>query len=461
MGRMRLVPTVAALTLAAVVSTPAQNDDLVSRKTAIRLALRTAEFDQALVAAERLNVDAPADPEAIALYGDALWGSGLFDEAEQAYHDALARAPEFHRARYGVARALATRSRLTDALGEVRAALALAPDDWDVHALGGSIYERLARYDEAADEYERYAALVPAEDPLPAQTALARAMFLRSFKGRMPLSMRPKDASALHVAPFKLIKNKILVQGRINGTRVDWVLDTGAERTGISTETAMRTGVRPITSTLTAGVGSPRLRQVLVARIDSLEVGSLKIRNVPVSIRNPVLGGAPRWQGESLSPLALGLSTIVDYEKRRVTFGHTLPAVDQSSDVRLPMRFHRLAMVRGVLNARHPAYFVVDTGGELISISAEMADTLDMHPPRKIPLRVFGLSGLDEGAFLLPGIDLDFDAIGYRKVGLAVLNLRAPSVLLGFQVGGIVGHKFLGDYRVSMDVERSELRLDK
>ena len=80
MGRMRLVSTVAVLTLAAVVSTPAQNDDLVSRKTAVRLALRTAEFDQALVVAERLKGDAPADPEAIALYGDALWGSGLFDE---------------------------------------------------------------------------------------------------------------------------------------------------------------------------------------------------------------------------------------------------------------------------------------------------------------------------------------------------------------------------------------------
>ena len=461
MGRMRLASSVAALMLAAVVVTPAQNDDLVSRKTAVRLALRTAEFDQALVAAERLKIDAPADPEAIALYGDALWGSGLFDEAEQIYRDALARAPEFHRARYGVARALATRSRLTDALDEVRAALASAPDDWDVHALGGSIYERLARYDEAADEYERYGWLVPAQDPLPAQTALARAMFLRSFKGKTPLSMRPKDAATLHVAPFKLIKNKIIVQGRINGTRVDWVLDTGAERTGISTETAMRTGVRPVTTTLTAGVGTPRLRQVLLGRIDSLEVGPLKVRNVPVSIRNPVLGGAPRWQGESLSPLALGLSTIVDYQKRRVTFGRSLPAPDNAADVLLPMRFHRLAMVRGVLNARHPAYFVVDTGGELISISAAMADALDMHPPRKIPLRVFGLSGLDEGAFLLPGIDLDFDAIGYRKVGLAVLNLRAPSVLLGFQVGGIVGHKFLGDYRVSMDVERSERRLYK
>ena len=36
-----------------------------------------------------------------------------------------------------------------------------------------------------------------------------------------------------------------------------------------------------------------------------------------------------------------------------------------------------------------------------------------------------------------------------------VLNLRAPSLLLGFQLGGIVGHKFLSNYRVAMDMERA------
>jgi hypothetical protein len=40
-----------------------------------------------------------------------------------------------------------------------------------------------------------------------------------------------------------------------------------------------------------------------------------------------------------------------------------------------------------------------------------------------------------------------------------VLNLRAPSVLLGFEVGGIVGHKFLSPHRVAMDMDRSQLRL--
>jgi hypothetical protein len=42
---------------------------------------------------------------------------------------------------------------------------------------------------------------------------------------------------------------------------------------------------------------------------------------------------------------------------------------------------------------------------------------------------------------------------------VVVLNLNAPSALLGFQLGGIVGHKFLSKYRVAIDLDRSVLRL--
>jgi hypothetical protein len=122
---------------------------------------------------------------------------------------------------------------------------------------------------------------------------------------------------------------------------------------------------------------------------------------------------------------------------------------------------HRLAMVRGMLNDTHPAYFVVDTGGEVISISADTASILPKSPYRRIPLKVWGTSGWDRDAFLMPGVDLDFDRIEYRNFPLVVLNLRAPSLLLGFQLGGIVGHKFLAPYRVSMDLVKSELRLEK
>jgi hypothetical protein len=150
---------------------------------------------------------------------------------------------------------------------------------------------------------------------------------------------------------------------------------------------------------------------------------------------------------------------MIDYQRHQVTLGRRIP--NDPADFHLPMRVYRLPMVRGVLNDTRPAYFVLDTGGELMSISTDVALDLNMRPSRRIALKVWGVTGLDRDAFLLPGVRLDFADIEYEKQGVAVLNLRAPSVLLGFQVGGILGHRFLGGYRVAMDLARGELRLQK
>ena len=96
-----------------------------------------------------------------------------------------------------------------------------------------------------------------------------------------------------------------------------------------------------------------------------------------------------------------------------------------------------------------------------IQASAETAGHFDNGGYRKIPLKVYGTSGWDRDAFLLPGMSLNFDQIEYKNMPLVVLNLRAPSVLLGFQLGGIVGHNFLSHYRVALDMNASELRLQK
>ena len=39
------------------------------------------------------------------------------------------------------------------------------------------------------------------------------------------------------------------------------------------------------------------------------------------------------------------------------------------------------------------------------------------------------------------------------------ISVDTPSALLGFQLGGIVGHRFLSKYRVGIDLEHSVLRL--
>ena len=127
----------------------------------------------------------------------------------------------------------------------------------------------------------------------------------------------------------------------------------------------------------------------------------------------------------------------------------------------MPMRHHRCRWCRGLLNDNRPTYFVVDTGGEVISISTRRPRSSITNIPRKIALRVYGTSGWDRDAFLMPGVDLKFNNINYKNFAVVVLNLQAPSVLLGFQVGGIVGHKFLSPYRVALDLDRSELRMTK
>ncbi len=446
-------------------ATRADDPDLVNRARngKIQAAMRTAQFALARQEAERLRVDAPLDVDARTLHADTLWAAGLFDESEALYRDVLKEAPNASRARFGSARALATRSHLDDALAEAMTAVSLAPRDGEIHAELGSIYERLHRFDDAAASYTNYINLLPNKDHSDkAAWARAQVKFLQAFEGRVPVEVQPAAAARLHTVPFKLVRDKIVVQARINGGPLqDFILDTGSEETVVSREVAEKRGVKPITYTLSAGVGEVGLRGLQLARVDRLEIGDLEVRNLPVLIKNPALQGIPRREGESFSPLSLGMSMVIDYQRQMLTIGRTLPTDD--TDIRLPMRIHRLAMVRGLVNSTQPAYFVVDTGGQVISISTDTAADLKLpdESVRRIPLKVYGTSGWDRDAFLLPGQNLDFERITYRNLPLVVLNLRAPSALLGFRVGGIVGHKFLANYRVSMDLVRSELRLHR
>ena len=125
-----------------------------ARKGKVRAELRMARFDNARRDAELLSTGALDDPEAQTLYGDALWAKGLFDEADVQYRKALEESPQSSRAQFGLARSLTTRTRLDEALADAQEAVKSAPNDPEIHALLGSIYERSRRFDEAADEGE-------------------------------------------------------------------------------------------------------------------------------------------------------------------------------------------------------------------------------------------------------------------------------------------------------------------
>ena len=433
-----------------------------ARGGVIRSSLRVAGFERAREEAEKLIQESPRAPESLALYGDALWASGLFEQAEAKYQDALATTPDLARGLHGIARSLAARGQLDQAMVKAQAALRLAPRDLEIHHTVGAIYQRTHKYEEAAAAYTNYVNLLPNKDTShKANWSRAEIRFLRSFGDRVPFEAEPGTDEKIFVVPFKLVNDKVVVRARVNGAREqNFVVDTGSEQTVITRPTAQRSGVVPITQALSAGVGNVGLRGLQLARIDSLEIGDLKLRNIPCLIKNPPLRDLPTRETESLSPLAFGYSMTIDYKARQITFGKHIPA--EPADFELPLRLHRLATVQGTIDGSRHANFIIDTGGEVISISQASAKALGKtEMDRKIQLRVYGSSGWDTEAFLLPGVNLAFDAIQYRNFSVIVLNLDTPSALLGFQVGGIVGHRFLSKYRVSIDLERSMLRLKK
>jgi len=424
----------------------------------VKSALRLGDFSHAHADAQMLARIAPRNAEATATYADALWSVGLFEASEQKFHDALSLEKENPRALHGLARSLAARNRLTEALNTAQAALNRDPRDAEIHHTVGSIYERMRRYEEAANAYSSYINLLPNKDRS-AKAAWARAevRFLRAFGTRPPLHIDPSAAGRLHTIPFRVVNEKIIVKARVNrGPQMDFVLDTGSEQTVVSRETAARMGIRPIVNILSAGVGDLGVRELELTRLDELEIGTLKVQNVPSIIKNPPLHGLPTREMESFSPLALGLSVIIDYDRNQLLMGSELPV--ETADVELPLRMHRLAMVPGQVQGGG-ASFILDTGGQVISISTDTASGLERGEMRNIPLKVYGASGWDRDAFLMPGVNLNFSKIEYRNLSVVVLNLRAPSVLLGFRLGGIVGYKFLSRYRVAINLDKSVVQL--
>ena len=431
-----------------------------ARVGVIQMALRTAEFDLAQQEADTLLKAEPTNAEAQALAGDALWASGHFELAEAKYREALATDAELSRAHHGIAKSAAARSRLDEALVAAQEALRLSPRDLEIHHTVGMIYERMHRFEEAAGAYTNYTNLLPNKDRSEkADWSRAQIRFLRSFGQRVPFEMDPGTEQMLYTVPFRLVNDKVIVRAKVNDAAAqDFIVDTGSENTVITRATAQRLDIMPITYTLSAGVGEVGLRGLQLARIDSLAIGELKLRNVPALIKNPPLRDMPTQESESLSPLALGFSMTIDYAKSHLTFGRHL--APEPADFELPLRLCRLAMVNGLVDGIHDANFAIDTGGEVISISQATASAIGKNAPqRRIALKVYGTSGWDRDAFLLPGVNLAFSAIRYNNFPVVVLNLDAPSALLGFKLGGTVGHKFLSKYRVGIDLERSVLRL--
>jgi Flp pilus assembly protein TadD/predicted aspartyl protease len=428
---------------------------------AVKGILRIAGFSAAIDESRALLRLAPNNPTAISLLGDAYWASGLFTEAEAEYARALAIDPKNARSLHGRGRSRAAQRQLDSALADVLSAVESEPEDEGYRYTLADIYEQRGQVPQAIAALEQYLDLMPeGRKSNAARWALTQLDVLKRF-GSRPTEIDGGDE--VFTVPFKVERNKMFVTGRVNNGRpMDFVVDTGADQTSLSPEVARDARVEPVNTMQIAGVGQKGVgfRDLQLGRINQLEIGSLKVKNVTCLIKSPVMAGMPSRESDGFAPLALGLSVSIDYEKKLLTMARRLPA--EIYDINLPMRMQRLPMVRAMVNRTMPASFVVDTGGDAgLFVSRSLASTLQIDPDlRKIPVNLFGHAGQDKGAFVLAFVDVEFaKGADAKNTSVVVLNLDAPSWLIGVNIGGIMGHQFLSKYKVAIDLNRSELGL--
>ncbi|PWC55052.1 hypothetical protein TSH7_30470 [Azospirillum sp. TSH7] len=118
---------------------------------------------EALILAEQVLRDDPADRTALNLAGVILFQAGRLDEAERRLRQLLAREPLFAQARINLAVVLLARGAQQEATAQFRAVCTLTPEDADIQGRLGNLLHGFGDYDGARRHLGHAARLCPSD----------------------------------------------------------------------------------------------------------------------------------------------------------------------------------------------------------------------------------------------------------------------------------------------------------
>ncbi len=271
---------------------------------------------------------------------------------------------------------------------------------------------------------------------------------------RLPRAVVFEDDSIRRVK-FQIVGGHLFVMASINrGHPTPWMIDTGAERTAVTKQTAERSGA-------TVLLQGRRGDEKLVALLDEFAVGSLTFHEVPALVRSQAFHTTPHLGGDAFSPLAFGLSMVIDYERAELLLSRRLP--DDPHEWTLPMHFHGVPTVRASVGGQ-PVAVVVDSGANATVFAPWAAvDPADRVLRRQLPVYVVDTHNRrDPGAvMIIPAPSIALGDVTLPATPVITMDLARPSEALGFQIGGLLGHMTLQTYRVTFDLARNRLSLSR
>jgi tetratricopeptide (TPR) repeat protein/predicted aspartyl protease len=427
----------------------------------------------------------PLSARGHALLGTAILGAGEFRLSVEEFRTALALNENEALAVAGLAMVDLYENRLPLALPALRKAAGMDPDEPDYVFNLGQAAARSEKYKEAADAYERFLLIAPKTDYDRRARIVGLIDFLR-YLGRQGALYVPSGDYRSSVS-FEATDNRPIVLVRINGQKepLRFVLDTGSGMSVISEQTARRLNMKPIARGGQArAVGGGGKFEIIYGFLDSIEIGTAKVENVPVYIRKFFDSHIPVDGYLGLSVVSKFLTSI-DYGTRKMSlvrqnqtdqveswttvrrpdnYQMLIPVAPNDGSIEVPLRTTSSGFLSGEVGLEgfdKNVNFIIDTAASITVISEKLSQQeqlLDLLQPSK--MRVFGAAGVTEDVKLLQLPRLSLGLSKLEKINAAVLDLEPVNETAGFTQSGILGGNFLRHFRIYFDFARGAMRLE-
>ena len=454
-----------------------------------RLALSFALFKQrnlqgAYDNAARVIMLDPLSARAHALLGASILGAGEFRLSVEEFRTALSLNDQEALAIAGLAMVDFYENRLNSCLAGLRRAVGFDPDEPDYVFYLGQAAARSEKYKEAADAYERFLIIAPKTDIDRRERIVGLIDFLR-YLGRQGSLYVPMSGARTAIS-FESLDNRPILKVRLNGDKRSFrvVLDTGSGMSVLSDQTAKALGIKPVARGGNArAVGGGGKFEIVYGYLNSIEIGDVKVENVPVYIRRFFDTNVPVDGYLGLSVVSKFLMSI-DYGSKQMALlkqsqsdvveswttirrGETsqslLPLVPNDTAIEVPLRTTSSGFLSGEVSMEgfdKPLNFIVDTAASITVVSEKLSQEeqlLDLLQPSK--MKVFGAAGVTEDVKLLQLPKLSLGLSTLEKINAAVLDLEPVNETAGFTQSGILGGNFLKNFHIYFDFARGAIRL--
>jgi predicted aspartyl protease/thioredoxin-like negative regulator of GroEL len=454
------------------------DQDIDARLGLSRTLLKQRRLQDAYDHAARAIAIDPLSARGHALLGAAILASGDFRLSVEEFRTALSLNENEAIAIAGLAMVDYYENRTVPCIIGLRKAASIDPDEPDYVFNLGQAAARSERYKEAADAYERFLVIAPRTDA----ERRARIKGLIDFLRYLGLqgSLYNLEGAERTLVQFESPDYRPIVKVRINGSKqyLRFVLDTGSGMSVLSEETAKRIGVKAVArGGMARAVGGGGRFEIVYGYLNSLEIGDVRVTNVPVYIRH-------FFDEQNAVDGYLGIAAIsrlvasVDYGTNRLTLtkprtndsdpaATRAPAADTETGrpgINIPVRTTASGFLSGEVNIggmSKPLNFIIDTGATVTVLSAKAAAVDEAQPfIRQGKMKVFGAAGVEDNVRVATLPRVGIGTYSRELVDAAVLDLEPVNETAGFQQSGILGGNFLRHYRVIFDFSHSVVRFE-